>query len=58
MGRSDFVVASSSSEVSVETSKAREVELDDEEELDSRDVSSGAFGGVSFRGGEGVRCGR
>jgi len=40
----------------VETSRAREVELDDKEVLDSREVFSGGFGGVSFGGGEGVLC--
>jgi hypothetical protein len=55
VGSRDFVVRSSSSEeVSVETSSA--VELGDEDELDSLDVSSGGFVGVSFGGGEGVRC--
>jgi hypothetical protein len=46
------VVRSSSSEVSVEISSA--VELADEDELDSREVSSGGFAEVSFGGGEGV----
>jgi len=54
VGRRDFVVRSSSSEASVETSSA--VESSDDDELDSRDVSSGAFIGVSLGGGDGVRC--
>ena len=46
---------SSSSEVSVETSRAVEFEFD-EDEVDSRLASSGGFGRVSFGGGEAVRC--